>query len=421
MSVINIVFFSFYLMINRKNLGLIEAYSFNWFISFLSFEFFPYYLDFEIQPSVRTAYFSFFISCSLALCFLSKMKIKPFKNTVSYFISDEKTNDIKFLILCFWVCFGIVIATVFYRYQTGTLILGVDYKSNKNLLTVIIDYILMLIGFNHTGYWFYMGLFSFAIAIKIVGNKNFYLFLAMITMIFISAITTQKTYFLFSVIVLFIYLSIRKSSVLKQIYYGTILFSISTMLILLLNNIRYINKGNSGSIFDYFDFNTAIWYLNLRLDYARSSAEIINHQLIDIFSYIGEIFKSLLFFMPKSFLFPGEMYGVKIAHIINYSDNLKSGLSFLPYAHFYEMGGVLLVILLAVIMSFFYNYFSCMVKNKIIYIIYYIYMIPFVYYTSLTAPLHENIYTMLRASFSFVVFMFFCQIIYSIRKRYNYE
>lgn len=415
LSISNLILFIFYLYSHRKDLGFMEGYSFNWMISLLSFELFPYYLDQELSDDVQYAYYSFFISSSIFLIMFKSMKFKLIKNSITYAVDESKFENIIFLKWCFKISLLFIILTLTSRYFSGTLVLGVNYQEKQNVFFQVINYLLMLFGFNHTGYWFYMGLFSISFCIGVKSNEWYYLKLSLLLMVLVSALTTQKTYFLFAVIVFFISIIYKNRSLVNQVLYGFGLGSIATAIIVILNNMRYLKKENQGGVFDYIDLDTVIWYMNLRLDYAASSAHIIANPFIDFFDYTSELMKSLFFFLPKSVLFSNEMYGIKIAQIIAFSDNEKSGVSFIPYAHFFQMGGVGLVVLLAFFMSVLYHYYSQMVGRKTIYTLYYIYMVPFIYYTSLTAALHENIYTLLRASFSFFIFLFFCKLTFDFK------
>ncbi|WP_107948361.1 O-antigen polymerase [Shewanella baltica] len=418
LSAANFCMFVIYIYCNRSRLGFIEAYSFNWFFAFLSFEFFPWYLDSSVESSAKLSYLFFFTSTSLLLVLFSVIRFKPVKNLTRFIVPESQFNNASFFKTAYWFCFLFVLLTLFHRYQTGSLVLGVDYQINTvSTLSKFIDYFLMLLGFNHTGYWFYMGLLSISFVIYKLDNNIYYFLLSICIMSFISAVTTQKTYFLFSlisVVVLFIYFN---KGMIKQIFIGIAFSILGSGIILLLNNIRYIQKGNDGSVFDYFDLKTVIWYISLRLDYASSAAVIINNHFIDGKEYLLEILKSFLFFLPKSILFDGEIYGVRIAQLISYSENEKAGLSFIPYAHFYEMMGWGGVVIFSFVCSSCYAYFSAMFSknNRNIYILYYLYMVPLIYYSSLTAPLHENIYIFIRSSFSFVLFVFMCNILHKIR------
>lgn len=419
LTVVNLFVFLLYIYTVRNRLGLIEAYSFNWFFAFLSFEFFPFYLEVDLSESVRILYYSFFITCSSFLVILSVIKVRKIPNPTSLFVSDKDLDNEDFLRWSFWLCLIIVTFALLHRYHSGSLVLGVDYQNNSSIVSSIMNYILMLFGYNHTGYWFYMGLLSISFAMGSFRRKYNYFIFSLLYMTVISAITTQKTYFLFSAISLFVFFTYKNRSVIKQIIFGLLASFGSVLLILILNNIRYVKKEGEGSVFDYFDLETAIWYMSLRLDYASSSLEIINNGFISFSEYILELAKSFLFFIPKSILFQGDMYGVKIAQLISYSENSKAGLSFLPYAHFYQMGGVFATITLAVIMAVIYKYYSNIINNSRLGLVYYIYMIPFVYYTSLTAPLHENIYTLLRSSFSFLLFFVLCKITFSLIQKFR--
>ncbi|HIF9551295.1 TPA: hypothetical protein ACX6S2_003629 [Photobacterium damselae] len=299
---------------------------------------------------------------------------------------------------------------MFIRYETNTLVIG-QVGDGGNGEYSALNYILYLFGFTHTGYLNYTFPIAIAIWIYIISNNKLYIYITMFIYVYITFITTQKSYLLYVFISIIIYrLWVRKLGLIENIKYAVILI-ISPAVIFILNALRNLKLESGSGILDYFSIDTIVWYLSIRLDYALSTSYIVGSNFETSASFVTNCLKSLLFFVPKSYLFDGPIYSIKLAHFIGFSSNDLAGITITGFGQVYDSLGSIGLLFFCVIFGVLLSSYSKILNAEVTFskVITIFILLPVMYFGLVAQAIPELIYTILRNIFSLNLFlMVFC-------------
>ncbi|MBN8153594.1 oligosaccharide repeat unit polymerase [Vibrio vulnificus] len=324
-------------------------------------------------------------------------------------IGLKHKSDRWFIRLYIFVLF-IMLMQIYVRYITGTLVIGQE-STGGNSITVVINYLLYALGLTHTGYLNYTGLILIGVIIFLKSGTQKYIIFSVVFMLFLTILTTQKSYVLYAVVSWMVFtLWILGGGYSKNIKYALIL-TISPIGIFLLNSLRNVKLETSTSIFEYFSLDTILWYMAIRADYSLSSSYIVGGNFESSTDFLLNTLKSLLFFLPKSILFGNDIYSIRLAQYVGYSDNELAGITITPFAQIYSVGGIFGSILLALlyfilIKCYERNYKDKQKEDSVTTVFF---LLPMIFFGSMSQAIPELIYVTLRSIFSlnFILLLFF--------------
>lgn len=414
---LNIVLFSVYFYKKFRRLFLFDVYVFVWSISFFSFEVAPYFLNETLSKDSMYAYYSFFLTLTSMLILQEYFRLPKFAVLIKGVVPRSTFSSYSFLNSLFVILLVASISAILVRYLSGNLVLGVQSEVNGSGWIGLTKYVFLVLGFNHTGYWNYTGLLGVSVAIAIRYKNIRHLIFSCLFLVSVSFITTQKSYFLFVLFAIGIYICLRKGSVRARWLKIAILLLPVPFLILILNGVRLSVMNSNVQVFDYFSLDTAIWYLALRIDFGMSTEYLVANQLQPISEYIRNLVVSPLFFMPQSFLFGEEIYALKLAKIVSFSNNEDVGITVTPYGQIYSLVGPVGSIILASCVSIALSKYQRTIEKRdtgVISIVTFFYLMPFFYSNFFSQALHESLFLLFRSFASFNLLILIAVIIHRV-------